>query len=254
MYNDLFTVFGLTVHGYGLMIGLGVLAALWMGCARAKARGLSDDTATTLVLLAVIIGFVGAKIFFVLTHFTDFLRDPWGSLGSEGFVVYGGIIFGAMACYVWLRRRKQSFLLWADILMPGVALAQGLGRVGCFLAGCCYGRPAGSCWGVVFPAGSMAPAGIRLIPTQLYSAAGDVLLCLALLIYDRKKHADGGVLALYLILYSIGRFLIEFLRSDARGSVGALSASQFIGLFVLSGAVVFALILRGKGGKKGETP
>ena len=130
MYNDLFTVFGLTVHGYGLMIGLGVLAALWMGCARAKARGLCDDTATTLVLLAVIIGFVGAKIFFVLTHFTDFLRDPWGSLGSEGFVVYGGIIFGAMACYVWLRRRKQSFLLWADILMPGVALAQGLGRVG----------------------------------------------------------------------------------------------------------------------------
>ena len=138
--------------------------------------------------------------------------------------------------------------------MPGVALAQGLGRVGCFLAGCCYGRPAGSCWGVVFPAGSMAPAGVRLIPTQLYSAAGDVLLCLTLLIYDRKKHADGGVLALYLTLYSIGRFLIEFLRNDARGSVGVLSASQFIGLFVLSGAVVFALILRGKGGKKGETP
>ena len=81
-----------------------------------------------------------------------------------------------------------------------------------------------------------------------------VLLCLALLIYDRKKHADGGVLALYLILYSIGRFLIEFLRNDARGSVGVLSASQFIGLFVLAGAVVFALVLRGKGKKKGETP
>ena len=252
MYNDLFSVFGLTIHGYGLMTGLGVIGALLMAWKRSKARGLSDDTATSLVLLAVIVGYMGAKLFFVLTHLADFLRDPLGSLGSEGFVVYGGIIFGTLVCCVYCRRKQESFLRWADILLPGVALAQGLGRIGCFLAGCCYGRPTDPAWGVVFPSGSMAPSGIPLIPTQLYSAAGDFLLCLVLLLYDRKEHPDGSVLALYMALYSIGRFIIEFFRSDIRGSVGVLSASQFIGLFVLAGAALFGLYLhKNKVGKEG---
>ena len=246
MYNDLFTVFGLTVHGYGLMTGLGVVAALLMAWHRSKARGLSDDTATTLVLLAVIIGYVGSKIFFVLTHFPDFLRDPLGSLGSEGFVVYGGILFGTMACYVYCRRKGQSFLQWADILLPGVALAQSLGRIGCFLAGCCYGRPTDSWLGVVFPAGSMAPAGVKLLPTQLFSSAGDLLLCLTLLWAEKKSRRDGDVLVLYMILYSIGRFAIEFFRADYRGSVGVLSASQFIAVLVLAGALILGGILHRK--------
>ena len=243
MYNDLFTVFGLTVHGYGLMIGLGVLAALTLSSLRARARGLSDDTATTMVLLAVIVGFLGAKIFFILTHFPDFLRDPLGSLGSEGFVVYGGIIFGTLANYIYCRGKKEPFLRWGDIHIPGVALAQGFGRIGCFLAGCCYGRATDSWLGVVFPPGSMAPSGVKLLPTQLFSAAGDLLICAVLLLADRKKHNDGMILVLYLILYSVGRFGIEFLRDDYRGSVGALSSSQFIAIFVLLGALALGLRL-----------
>ena len=252
MYNDLFTIFGVTVHGYGLMTGLGVVGALLMAWKRSKVRGLSDDTATTLVLLAVIIGYIGAKIFFILTHFSDFLRDPLGSLGSEGFVVYGGLIFGTLACFIYCRMKKQSFLRWADIILPGVALAQALGRIGCFLAGCCYGRPTDSAWGVVFPSHSMAPSGIPLIPTQLYSAAGDLFLCFVLLFFDRKKHPDGSILAWYLALYSIGRFIIEFYRDDVRGSVGSLSASQFIGLFVFAFAAGYGLYLRkSTAGKEG---
>ena len=252
MYNDLFTIFGLTVHGYGLMIGLGVVGALMMAWHRSKARGLSDDTATSMVLLAVIVGFIGAKIFFVLTHMEDFRRDPWGSLGSEGFVVYGGVIFGTLACWVYSKMKKERFLVWADILLPGVALAQGLGRIGCFLAGCCYGRPTDSCLGVVFPPHSMAPAGVPLVPTQLISSAGDLLLCGILLAYDRRKHRAGGVLAVYLSLYSVGRFLVEYLRDDYRGSVGALSASQFIAILVLIGAVAFGIYLHRQPPEKGE--
>ena len=252
MFNDLFTVFGITVHGYGLMIGLGVIGALMMAWHRSKARGLSDDTATSLVLLAVIVGFIGGKIFFILTHISGFLRDPLGSLGSEGFVVYGGIIFGTLACYLYCRNKGQNFLRWADILLPGVALAQGLGRIGCFLAGCCYGRPTDSGWGVVFPRGSMAPSGVPLIPTQLYSAAGDLLLCLMLLLIDRREHPDGSILSWYLISYSTGRFFIEFFRNDVRGSVGVLSASQFIGLFILAAGIVFGVVLRKKRIRKEE--
>ncbi len=253
MYNDLFTVFGLTVHGYGLMTGLGVVAALLMAWRRSRARGLSDDTATTLVLLAVIIGYVGSKLFFLLTHFSDFLRDPLGMLGSEGFVVYGGLIFGTLACFFYCRHIKQPFLRWADILLPGVALAQSLGRIGCFLAGCCYGRPTDSWLGVTFPPGSMAPSGVKLLPTQLFSSAGDLLICLILLWIDKKARRDGVVLDLYLILYSVGRFLIEFLRDDYRGSVGALSSSQFIAIFVFAGAALFGLYLYRHPTEEGKT-
>ena len=237
MYNDLFTVFGLTVHGYGLMIGLGVVASLMLSWRRARQKGVSEDTVSTMTILAVVIGFIGGKIFFLLTHWSMFMADPWGSLGSEGFVVYGGILFGFAACWVYARLKGEQFLFWSDLLLPGVALAQGFGRIGCFLAGCCYGAPTHSFLGVTFPAGSFAPAGVALWPTQLFSSAGDLLLACVLLRMDRREHYTGKLTVWYLLLYSVGRFLVEYLRADYRGSVGPLSASQFIGLFVIAGAL-----------------
>jgi len=243
MYNNLFTVFGLTVHGYGLMIGLGVVASLLLSWRRARTRGLSEDNVSTLTILVVILGFAGGKLFFLLTHWSFFTASPWQALGSEGFVVYGGILTGFLSAWLWLRRKNEPFLRWTDLLLPGVATAQGFGRVGCFLAGCCYGKPTGSCLGVTFPAGSFAPAGIPLWPTQLFSAAGDLLIAAALLLLDRKKHREGALTGWYLLLYGVGRFLIEFLRNDDRGSVGALSASQFFSLFaVAAAAALFARI------------
>jgi len=246
MHNDLFQIGSFTVHGYGLMIGLGIVAALTLSWRRARDRSLSEDSVTALTLLAVILGFVGAKLFFLLTHWADFVSDPWGTLGSEGFVVYGGILFGFFAALFYCRRRGESFLLWADVLLPGVAAAQALGRVGCFLAGCCYGKPTASHFGVVFPQGNFAPAGIPLWPTQLFSAAGDLLIALFLLYIDRRPHRTGHLAAWYLLLYGVGRFLIEFLRNDYRGSVGALSASQFISLFAVAAGLAIAFLLRKK--------
>jgi phosphatidylglycerol:prolipoprotein diacylglycerol transferase len=251
MYNDLFTVFGLTVHGYGLMIGLGVVASLMISWRRARKKGVSEDTVSTMTILAVVIGFLGGKVFYLLTHWSYFMADPLGSLGSEGFVVYGGILFGFAACWLYARRKGDRFLPWSDLLLPGVAVAQGFGRVGCFLAGCCYGAPTDSCIGVTFPAGSFAPAGVPLWPTQLISAAGDLLLALILLRMDRKKTYDGRITVWYVILYTVGRFLVEFLRADNRGSVGALSASQFIGLFVIAAALALRVFLkRGQNSEK----
>ena len=246
MYNDLFTVFGVTVHGYGLMIGLGVVASLLLSWHRAKVRGLDEDMVSTITILVVILGFAGGKLFFLLTHWDFFISAPMAALRMEGFVVYGGILTGFLAAWLYLRRKKEPFLRWTDLLLPGVSVAQGFGRIGCFLAGCCYGRPTDSCLGVVFPAGSFAPAGVSLWPTQLISAAGNLLIAGFLLLADRKKHRKGALTAWYLALYSVGRFFVEYLRDDDRGAVGALSASQFFSLFALAAAVTLFVRIRRK--------
>ena len=245
MYNDLLTLGSLTVHGYGLMIGLGIASALLLIWRRAEQRGFDMLNTNILLFLVLVCGFLGAKVLFLLVHWDEFLSDPLGALGSEGFVVYGGIVCAFIAPYIFCRRHGLSFLSQADCFMPGAALAQGFGRIGCFLAGCCYGKETQSVFGVVFPEGCSAPAGVPLWPVQLFSAGGDFLLAGLLLWLDRKRHADGLLTGVYLLLYSIGRFFIEFLRDDPRGKVGFLSTSQFIALFTAAAAVV-VIVTQGK--------
>lgn len=228
MYNDIFTVFGLTVHGYGLMIGIGTAIAMFWSQSRAKKKGLSDDLALSGILWALLFGWSCAKLLYIITIWDSFLRDPLGALGGEGFVVYGGIVGGVLGVWLCCKKNRVSFPAYADVLIPTVAQAQGFGRLGCFLAGCCYGKACNSPLSVVFPAGSFAPAGVPLLPTQLFSAAADFLLAFILVRIDRRSTKDGLLMPVYLMLYSVGRFLIEFLRDDPRGSVGALSTSQFI--------------------------
>ena len=246
MYNDLFSIGGLTVHGYGLSIGIGIAAALLLIWRRAEERKFDVQSVNTLILLILAAGFAGAKLFFVFAHWSEFRADPLGALGSEGFVVYGGIVCGLGAAYLYCRKRSLPFLRWVDCFIPCAALGQGFGRIGCFLAGCCFGKPTESFLGVTFPAGSMAPAGIPLWPVQLFSAAGDFLLAGALLLLEKKRRGDGLLAGAYLLLYSIGRFLIEFLRADPRGAVGTLSTSQFIALFTAAAGAAI-LILRKRG-------
>ena len=136
--------------------------------------------------------------------------------------------------------------------MPEVAIAQGFGRIGCFLAGCCYGRETDAAWGITFPADSMAPSGVKLIPTQLMSAVGDfviaaVLIVVADVLVKKIKLVSGDIGCLYVWMYGIGRFFIEFLRNDFRGSVGPFSTSQFISLFVMVlGIVMYVLASKKK--------
>jgi len=250
MYNELFSIGPITIYGYGLSIGLGVVAALLLAWRRAAKRGLDTDIPSELTILALIVGFAGAKILYVLTSMDEFLADPLGTLGFEGFVVYGGIITGLLGAWIYCRKKKLVFAQWIDIMMPPVAAAQGFGRIGCFLAGCCYGLPTDSCLGVVFPAGSGAPAGIPLWPTQLFSAGGDFLIAAILLLYDRKEHPQGRVGLLYLLLYGVGRFIIEFFRNDPRGNIAFLSTSQFISIFAVAGAIILMVMQNKRKGKE----
>lgn len=234
----LFSIGPLTVHGYGLMIGIGVLCCIFMGMKRAKKNGLSEDAVIDIAIWGLVAGFLGAKLLYVIVEWKRFLADPLSVLGSEGFVVYGGIIAGVLAAIIYCKRKKLVFLEYFDLCSASIALAQGFGRIGCFLAGCCYGRETTSSLGIVFPEGSLAPAGVKVLPTQLFSSAGDFGIMFVLLwhYHHRKKVGDTGFL--YMLLYGIGRFGIEFLRNDNRGEVGIFSTSQFISLFIIAAAIL----------------
>ena len=276
MAIDLFSIGRFTVHGYGLMIGLGFAAAVFAGCFLARRKGLSEDDFTNMAIWVLVIGFMGGKLLHVIVEFKAFLANPMSVLGSEGFVVYGGVITGILSIVVYCKVKKLNCLDYLDIFGAVVPINQSLGRIGCFLAGCCYGRETDSCLGVVFPEGCIAPAGVKLLPTQLFMSVGDLVIFIALTLYfvrtkavhvpeksgnmNETENADNGkkskksvkylepvkvtnpgcTAALYLVMYSVGRFIIEFFRNDERGAVGVLSTSQFIAIFTcIAGVILF---------------
>ena len=246
MHNDILTIGSITIHGYGLMIAIGFICALLVGTYRAKRKNLDPDVVSNVAIFVIVCGFLGAKLLYVIVEFERFMQDPMSILGSEGFVVYGGIIAGALTAIIYCKVKKIDFMSYFDLIMPSVAIAQGFGRIGCFLAGCCYGRETQSALGVIFPQGSLAPAGVKLLPTQLFSSVGDFLIAGILIWFSSKSKTKGNTGALYLLLYGIGRFRIEFLRNDERGIVGLLSTSQFISIFFVIGAVVLFIFNKKK--------
>lgn len=248
MKKELLSIGPLTIHSYGLMIALGVLAAFFLAERRAKKQGLNSDAISSIVFWCVLGGIIGGKVLFWLTQIPAILADPSFLLHSlgDGFVIYGSILGGIATLLIYCRIHRMAALTYFDLLIPCVALAQGFGRIGCFLAGCCYGVEAHNALCVTFPADSFAPSGIPLVPTQLISSALNFIHFGILSAFSKRKTADGQVVALYLMLYSAGRFALEFFRGDiARGNVGPLSTSQFIGIFLfLAGVILYFLTLR----------
>lgn len=248
----LFEIFGIQIKSYGLMIAIGIIAAASLFINKGKKRGYDEDSLLNLIIFAVIGGILGGKGLFIITELKNIIKDPSILLNfGYGFVIYGAIGGGALAIYLYCRKKKWNILEILDITVGGLAIAQGFGRIGCFLAGCCYGAATDLPIGVVFPEGSLAPAGIHVHPTQIYSSVFDFILGFFLLYYGRKKRAHGKVMGMYLIIYSIGRFLVEFLRNDPRGNVGLLSTSQFIAIFTLVlGIIIFNISRFVKGEKR----
>lgn len=242
MYNELFHLGPLTVHSYGLFIAIGLLACLYMATSRAKKVGLDPDCCYGILFSGVIVGFIGAKLLFILVEWDEFIKDPVSFISTSGFVVYGGLTAGILAGYVYLKFKKQSFVSYFDLVVPSIAIAQGFGRIGCFMAGCCYGRKTESFLGVTFHNSLYAPNNVKLLPTQLFSAAGDFIIMGILLFLDKKIKKKGMLAGIYIVLYSLGRFGIEFLRSDERGNVGKLSTSQFFGIFALVAGIVIIIV------------
>lgn len=248
MYPVLFELGPIKVYMYGLMIAIGILAAYWHAEKKVKALGKDPKRLEWLVFSILAGGFAGAKILYWITRLPDIPSDPsiLTNLG-DGWVVYGGIIGGLIAGWFYCRQHVMNFWEWFDLIIPDVALAQGFGRIGCFFAGCCYGIETPSHIGLVFPEGSLAPAGVPLFPSQLVMSAFDFALFFFLEWFSKKKKFNGEVGAVYLIAYSFGRFAIEFFRGDmVRGVVNGLSTSQYIAIVTGLAGILFIILGRKK--------
>lgn len=252
MYNDWLTIGPLTIHGYGVMIAVGILMAFFVGERMAKKTGMDPNHVDTLIIVCLITGYLGSKITYILTVWDQFLANPAVVLGADGWVVYGGILGGILGAWLYCHFKKISFFHYANLLFPSVALAQGFGRIGCFFAGCCYGKQTHGALGITFHHSHYAPNDVRLIPTQLLSSAGDFILFYILYKVYMDESTRDETMGWYLLLYSAGRFVIEFLRGDTiRGFVGVLSTSQFIGLFLIAaGIIVLVQVKRNEKAKK----
>ena len=240
MKDVLFKIGSLPVHGYGLMIAVGIITAYLVLEQRVKRRGLDADRAFDLAVCAALGGAVGAKILFYIVEIKSIIRDPSQLLNiANGFVVYGGIIGGSIACIIYCRIKKLNTLQWFDLVLPEIAIAQGFGRIGCLLAGCCYGAETKSAIHIVFRESRFAPNNVWLYPTQIMSSAANFLnFAILVFVISRFFKKPGQVSAFYLIFYSIGRFIIEIFRADLeRGMVGKLSTSQFISFFILAAGI-----------------
>ena len=242
MRQILFSIGPFNVYGYGLAIAVGIIVAFTVAMKRAPKYGLDSDVVFNIGLFAGIFGFIGAKLLFCIVEWQSFIQDPVSCLTGFGFVVYGGLIGGVAAGIIYGRVKKYPILKYFDLIMPSIALAQGFGRIGCLLAGCCYGAETDLPIGIVFHNTDLAPCGVKLFPTQICSSIGDFLIAGILILWAKKNKKPGNVGLLYVILYSVGRFIIEFVRADYRGSIGFLSTSQFISIFAVVIGVVAMIV------------
>jgi phosphatidylglycerol:prolipoprotein diacylglycerol transferase len=241
-----FEVFGLSIPMYGVMMLCGMLAAFILLWFTKRTIPFTEDQIYSAALWSIILGLLGAKILFWIVEIDKVIANPHYLLETlrEGFVFYGSLIGGILGMFIYSRRSKLPFFAFMDLFIPSLALGQAFGRIGCFCAGCCYGSPSHAFCAVTFPAGGAAPAGVPLLPTQLFESAFLFVLTVVLVLILKRKKPFGTVTGWYLVLYGVWRFIIEFFRSDERGSVGSLSTSQFIGIFVVLAGIVLLLIVK----------
>lgn len=250
MHNELLKIGPFTVYGYGLMIAIGIFSAYCLAEYRARKIGLDEERVFGMTLWAVIGGILGGKILYFITILPQIFADLsllYRNL-LEGFVIYGALIGGFIGIVLYCRIWKMKLLAYFDLALPSVALAQGFGRIGCLLAGCCYGHETSGAFAITFHESAYAPNGVPLVPTQIISSVLDFLHFFILLYFVKKwKENDGQVTGLFFMLYSAGRFVLEYFRGDLeRGSVGVLSTSQFIAIFMFIFGAVFFFVLSKK--------
>jgi len=241
MHPELLRLGPLTLHTYGLLVALGLVAGLIVSIHMGKREGFSSQRILDMAFGMVLAGVVLSRLLYVLLNPSYFLSTPWKILQIwEGGLVFSGGVLGALGAAAWYVRRHH-FSLWTlgDVFAPGLALGQAIGRIGCFMAGCCYGRPTDVPWAVVFThPRSLAPIGVPIHPTQLYHSLAGFIIFLALFWVSARKRFAGQVFVWFLILHS----------TDDRGLFPGteMSLTQGITLLLLLGSVVALWVLKSR--------
>ena len=254
MHPTILKIGSFQIHSYGLLLAVAFLVSIQLFVSRGRRRGISEEALHSVALVLLVLAIVGGRGLFVLTHWSDYARDPVGvlRLWEGGLMLYGGYVLAIAGGIVYVRRAGLSLWKVADAAAPAMALGIGIGRLGCFLNGCCFGLPTHSHWGVRFPAGSYSTyvfPGEALHPSQLYLAAAGILLCATLLALDRKPRFDGWLFWVGVGGDAVIRFLVDFTRyydaTSFLGTVGRLSfnINQILSAFLLATALVMLRVL-----------
>lgn len=221
MYPLIFKIGPVGIHTYGVVLVIAFFSALSVAKFDAKRIGLNFKTVDSLASYLLISGLIGARLYYAL--FYDplyYLRYPWTLLfiWEGGLAIHGALIGGFIASLYFSKKRGISFFKLADFISPPLILAQTIGRIGCFLNGCCYGIPTDKPWGVIFPKESFAYYKFGMVavhPTQLYEMLFNLFGFIFLWNMRKKVKYEGDLFLFYLIYYSLIRFFISFYRADS---------------------------------------
>jgi len=248
MFPTIIELGPLTIRTYGLMVAAGLFVALKYILAQCQKRNITEEIATDMVLYAMVSGLIGARITYVLTNLNYYLLNPADifRIWEGGLVFHGGFIAGLIAVIIYTRINK-AIDIWqiADISAPALSLGHAFGRLGCLSAGCCYGAHSDLPWAIRFSnKACLAPTGVYLHPTQLYELFGNLVIFVVLHMLLGKARIKGIVVSVYLFLYGILRFSVEFFRGDERGAMiaGLSHAQVFSIVMIIAGACIYVLI------------
>jgi phosphatidylglycerol---prolipoprotein diacylglyceryl transferase len=251
MHPILFEIRGFPVYTYGVLLAAAYLLGLQFALARAKSRGLDPNRVMDLGIWIIVSALLGAKLLLLIVEWDTYGRNPAElmTLVRSGGVFYGGLIVAVLVAFGYMWRHRLPLWSVSDVFAPGIALGHVIGRFGCFFAGCCFGKETTVPWAVTFTSDYAArnvgtPINRPLHPTQLYEAGAELLILLFLVATERKgRPFPGRTFWGYMLLYGISRFIIEFYRGDARGTVGMFSTSQFVSLLIVPISIVMLFLL-----------
>ena len=249
MHPVLLQAGSLKIYAYGVFVAVGFLAAIWVSGREVARQGIDREKFYDMGFWVVLSAIVGARLFHVVVYWRNYAADPVEilKLWNGGLVFYGGFLAAVAACLIYLRRNRIPFLPVADASAIGIPLGLAFGRIGCTMAGCCFGKPCDLPWAVTFsdPA-SLAPLHVPLHPTQIYeSMAGFAIFGILYATRDRFR-TPGVRFWTMLILYGAARSFLEIFRDDPRGFLGPLSESQVVSAVLIVYAVASLLAARAK--------
>jgi len=229
-----FTIGSVGVRWYGVMIALAVLTIiLWMIRQHRKGANLTPDGMLNAALVAIPSGIIISRLLHVVDKWDYYIQNPGQIISASGLTIYGAVLGAALGLWIASKFSNFKFGYFADVMAPSIILAQAVGRLGCTLNGCCYGLPTSLPWGVVYThPDSFAPIGVAIHPTQIYEIIYNLIVFGVLLKLRGRFKPDGSLFLIYLILYSIWRFSISFLREESPFLFG-LPQAQVVAIIVL---------------------
>jgi phosphatidylglycerol:prolipoprotein diacylglycerol transferase len=243
MLPKLISVGSFFLPTYGVLVATAFLVAIWITTKLARREGLDSEKITNLALYCAVGGMAGAKLFMFLFDWRKYLSGEYHLFSIETLqaagVFQGGLIVAVLVAVWYMRSAGLPSLRTADIFAPGLAIGHGIGRLGCFAAGCCWGDKCDLPWAVTFTRPEAAeltnvPLNIPLHPTQLYEAFAELIIFSFLWRYIHRDHPDGSVIGWYMVLYSSVRLLVEFVRNHEQSLIAGLSLTQWISLATLA--------------------